>query len=103
MQRQTQSLQHDRTTTVDTESQYHATHRRKTGLVTSVPRFQPTTKAWPPRASGAPRWFYAARDAAASCARRKWHGDRPSPCHFQLAARPGCSPTAKNRGGAAEP
>ena len=45
----------------------------------------------------------AVRDAAASCARRKWHGDRPSPCHFRLAARPGCSPTAFIAGGAAEP
>eukprot|EP00966_Prymnesium_polylepis_P308618 7132006-Prymnesium_polylepis.1 len=61
------------------------------------------SEPWPPRASGAPRWFYAARDAAASCARRKLRRDGPSPCYFRLAARPGCSPTAKNRGGAAKP
>eukprot|EP00966_Prymnesium_polylepis_P309757 7156763-Prymnesium_polylepis.1 len=30
---------------------------------------------WPPRPSGAPRWF-----DAASCSSRSTHGDRPCPC-----------------------
>eukprot|EP00966_Prymnesium_polylepis_P253347 5855475-Prymnesium_polylepis.1 len=45
----------------------------------------------------------AVRDAAASCATRKAHGDHPSPCAFQVAARPGCSFTAIIVASAAEP
>eukprot|EP00966_Prymnesium_polylepis_P269807 6232587-Prymnesium_polylepis.1 len=47
---------------------------------------RPTAKAWPLEASGALARVNTARDAAASCAMRKAHGDGPSPCAFQVAA-----------------
>ena len=65
--------------------------------------FPANGKPWPLEASGALALVNTARVAAASCARRKWHGDGPSPCHFRLAARLGCSPSAFTSGGAAEP
>ena len=65
--------------------------------------FLPTTEAWPLEASGALALVNAARDAAASCATRKALGDHPSPCAFQVAARPGCSLTAFIAASAAEP
>ena len=65
--------------------------------------FPANGKPWPIQASGALALVNTARVAAASCARRKWHGDGPSPCHFRLAARPGCSLTAFITASAAEP
>eukprot|EP00966_Prymnesium_polylepis_P132708 3068139-Prymnesium_polylepis.1 len=35
------------------------------------------------------------------CEAKMASGDRPSPCHFRLAARPGCLPTVFTAGGAA--
>eukprot|EP00966_Prymnesium_polylepis_P081187 1880742-Prymnesium_polylepis.1 len=40
--------------------------------MSSVPRFQPTTEAWPPRASAALAVVNAARDAAEPDRRRKY-------------------------------
>ena len=73
------------------------------GSLLAYPCYWPTTEAWPLEASGALALVNAARDAAASCATRKALGDHPSPCAFQVAARPGCSLTAFIAASAAEP